>query len=230
MQHDVVHGPSHALLRVKLDPSETVITEAGAMVTYSDGMKMEAKLNAGKNAGFVGMITALFVAFIRKVIGGDSFFVSHFSAPENGGEVTIAPALNGSVEHRNLGAGEKLMLTTGAYLASTPGIGLEMKWGGCSGMLAKEGAFFVEASGPGEIWFNSYGGIHPIEIDGTYVVDNGHIVAFDPSLTFTAKKAGKGLMGSLASGEGIVVEFKGQGTVYIQSRNLSALVGWLTKI
>ena len=230
MQHDVVHGPSHALLRVKLDPSEKVITEAGAMVTYSDGMKMEAKLNAGKNAGCVGAFMAIIIAFIRKIIGGDSFFVSHFSAPANGGEVTIAPTLNGSVEHRSLAEGEKLMLTTGAYLASTPGIGLEMKWGGCAGILAKEGAFFVEASGPGDLWFNSYGGIHPIKVDGSYVVDNGHIVAFDSGLTFTAKKAGKGLMGSLASGEGLVVEFKGQGTVYIQSRNLGALVDWLSKI
>ncbi len=230
MQHDVVHGPSHALLRVNLDPGEQVITEAGAMVTYSDGMKMEAKLNAGQKAGCMAVLAAIFIAFVRKLVGGDSFFVSHFTAPAAGGSVTLAPSLNGSIDHRRLGAGEKLMLTAGAYLASTPGLGLQMRWGGCSAIFSKEGAFFVEAEGPGELWFNSYGGIHAIDVDGTYMVDNGHIVAFDPSLTFTIKRAGKGLMGSMASGEGLVCQFAGKGKVYIQSRNVGALVSWLAKI
>ncbi len=230
MQHEVVHGPSHAMMRVKLEPGEKLIAEAGSMVTYSDGMKMEAKMNAGPKAGCLGIIVAIFVAFVRKIIGGDSFFVSHFTPPAGGGEVTIAPSLNGSIEHRSLGAGEKIMLTAGSYLASTPGVNLEMKWGGCSGILAKEGAFFVEASGPGDLWFNSYGGIHPVQVNGSYVVDNGHIVAFDSGLTYTIKRAGKGLKALVASGEGFVCEFQGQGTVYIQSRNVGALVEWLAKV
>lgn len=230
MQHEVLHGPSHSMLKVKLEPGEKFIAEAGTMVTHTDGVKMEAKLNAGSKAGCLGLIFAIFIAFIRKIIGGDSFFVSHFSPPAGGGEVTIAPSLNGSIEHRSLAQGEKLMMTAGAYLASTPGVNLEIKWGGCSGILAKEGAFFMEASGPGELWFNSYGGIYPVEVNGTYVVDNGHIVAFDSGMKYTLKKAGKGLLGSMASGEGLVCEFQGQGTVYLQSRNVGALVEWLTRI
>jgi uncharacterized protein (AIM24 family) len=37
-------------------------------------------------------------------------------------------------------------------------------------------------------------------------------------------------MGLMASGEGLVCEFDGQGRVYIQSRNTSSLVGWLTPL
>ena len=37
-------------------------------------------------------------------------------------------------------------------------------------------------------------------------------------------------LGFMASGEGLVCEFNGQGRIYIQSRNLSALVGWLTPL
>ncbi|MBH25836.1 MAG: TIGR00266 family protein [Myxococcales bacterium] len=230
MQHDIVHGPSHALMRVNLSPGETLIAEAGSMVTRSENVGMAVKLNSSKKAGFFGKMMAIFVAFIRKALGGDSFFVNHFSATGAEGNVTIAPALNGSIEHRTLGAGENLMLTQGCYLASTEGIDLQIKWGGCKGMLSKEGAFFVEASGPGELWFNSYGGIFPVQVNGTYIVDNGHIVAFDSNLTYTLKRAGKGMMGFLASGEGLVCEFQGQGTIYLQSRNIGALVGWLTKI
>ena len=230
MQHDTVHGPSHALLRVQLSPGDTVIAEAGSMVTRSSNVGMEVKLNSSKKVGFLGSVMAIIIAFIRKLIGGDSFFVNHFKASGSEGSVTIAPALNGSIEHRRLAEGEKLMLTAGSYLASAGEIDLQIRWGGCKGMLSKEGAFFVEASGPGELWFNSYGGIFPVQVNGSYIVDNGHIVAFDSNLNYTLKRAGKGLKGLLASGEGLVCEFSGQGTIYLQSRNISSLVGWLTRI
>jgi len=230
MRHETVHGPSHALVKVHLDPGETVIAEAGSMVTHTAGMAMEVKMNAGGKAGCIGTLVAFFVAVVRKFVGGDSFFVNHFHGGQTGGTVTLAPALNGSIEVKDLAAGEKLMLTAGAYLASTPDINLEMRWGGLKGLLSKEGAFFVEASGPGKLMFNSYGGIYPVKVDGSYIVDNGHIVAFDSGLTFDIKSAGGGLMGMMASGEGLVCEFKGQGTVYLQSRNVSALVDWISRM
>ena len=66
-------------------------------------------------------------------------------------------------------------------------------------------------------------------VNGSYLVDNGHLVGFEGPLTFDIKTAGGGLMGFMASGEGLVCEFKGQGTVYLQSRNTTALVDWLTR-
>ena len=231
MQHEIVHGPSHALLKVQLAPGEKLIAEAGSMVTHSDGIGMEVKLNSGSKAGCVGTFMAIFVAIVRKFVGGDSFFVNHFTGAASGGsEVTIAPALNGSVESKTLQAGEKIMLTAGSYLASTPDINLEMRWGGFSSIFSKEGSFFVEASGPGTLFYNAYGGIFPVQVNGTYVVDNGHIVAFDSTLEFDIGTAGGGLMGMMASGEGLVCKFKGQGTVYLQSRNISSLVDWLARL
>ncbi len=230
MRHEIVHGPSHALLKVHLDPNETVIAEAGSMVTHTAGLGMEVKMNAGGKAGCIGFLVAFFVAVIRKMVGGESFFVNHFHGGASGGMVTLAPTLNGSIEARELAAGERLMLTSGAYLASTPGVTLEMRWGGLRGMLSKEGAFFMEASGPGTIYFNSYGGIYPVKVSGSYIVDNGHLVAFDSGLEFNIRSAGGGLMGMMASGEGLVCEFKGEGTVWLQSRNVGSLVSWLSRL
>ena len=62
MQHEVLHGPSHSMLKVKLEPGEKFIAEAGTMVTHTDGVKMEAKLNAGSKAGCLGMIFAIFMS------------------------------------------------------------------------------------------------------------------------------------------------------------------------
>lgn len=228
MNHLVKHGPSFALLEMNLAPNEVVIAEAGAMVAKSTHLGMEVKLNAGRNVGFFGQLKSIVIALVRKMIGGDTFFVNHFSSPK-GGLLWLAPALSGAIRHVDLN-GQRLMMSAGAYLASVGEVDLAVKWGGLRAILAKEGAFFVEASGKGEVFFTSYGGIEEIDCDGTYIVDNGHIAAFDSSLAFTIKSAGGGLMGLMASGEGLVCQFQGRGKIYIQSRNTGALASWLTPL
>ena len=143
--------------------------------------------------------------------------------------VWVAPTISGQITHRRLN-GETLTLSSGAYVAHVGDVDMAMKFGGLKGLLAKEGAFFLNCSGVGDLWFNSYGGIHAIDVNGTYIVDNGHLVGYEGNLTFNIKSAGGGLMGFVASGEGMVAEFNGQGRVYIQSRNMGSLVSWLSGI
>ena len=93
-----------------------------------------------------------------------------------------------------------------------------------------KGAFFLAVSGAGDLWFTSYGGIEYIDVNGSYIVDNGHLVGYEGNLTFSIRSAGGGLLGFAASGEGLVCEFQGQGRIWIQTRNLSSLVGWLSPL
>jgi uncharacterized protein (TIGR00266 family) len=223
--HEITHGPSFAMLRVNLTPGQTLVAEAGAMVARSSQIQMAAKLNASKSAGFFALVKALFIAFIRKFIGGETFIVNHFTATQ-AGTVWLAPSMAGHISHRRMN-GEKLVLSTGAYLGHMGDLDIRMKFGGLKGLLAKEGAFFLEISGNGELWFTSYGGIETIEVERPFIVDNGHLVGYEGNLTFDIKSAGGGLMGLVASGEGLVCEFRGTGRVYIQSRNLSSLANWL---
>ena len=226
--HDITHGPSFAMLRVDLAPGQTVVAEAGAMVARHQPVTMEAKLNASRNAGFFAMLKSLIVALIRKVIGGETFIVNHFTTAQ-GGSVWLAPAMAGQISYRRLN-GEKLVLSTGAYLAHSGDVQIGMRFGGLRGILAKEGAFFLELSGHGELWFTSYGGVEAIDINGPFSIDNGHLVGYEGGLRFDIGSVGGGLMGMFASGEGLVCKFNGQGRVYLQSRNLSSLVGWLTPL
>jgi uncharacterized protein (TIGR00266 family) len=226
--HEVTHGPSFAMLRVDLMPGQNVVAEAGVMVARHQGVSMEAKLNASSSAGFFAFLKALLIALIRKFVGGETFIVNHFTAPQ-GGSVWLAPALAGHITHRRL-AGEKLVLSTGAYLAHSGNINIGMRFGGLRGILAKEGAFFLEVSGHGDLWFTSYGGIETVDIHGPFTIDNGHLVGYEGQLSFSVGSAGGGLMGLMASGEGLVCQFNGQGRVYIQSRNVGSLVSWLTPL
>ncbi|EYF06056.1 TIGR00266 family protein [Chondromyces apiculatus] len=228
MQHIVKYGPSFSMLQLGLGPSEVIIAEAGSMVARSTSLSMEVKLNAGRNAGFFGKLKAVCIALIRKLVGGETFFVNHFSSPQ-GGWVWLAPALSGNIRHIPL-QGQAMLFSAGSYLASAGEVDLKVRWGGLRAILSKEGAFFVEASGSGDLWVTSYGAIDEVYCNGSYIVDNGHIVGFDSTLDFKIRSAGGGLMGFMASGEGLVCEFTGQGRILIQSRNTSALVGWLTPI
>ena len=59
------------------------------------------------------------------------------------------------------------------------------------------------------------------------VVDTGHVVAWEGDLRYAIRRAG-GLKSTLFSGEGLVLEFTGQGTVWLQTRNLGAFLSWIT--
>ncbi len=225
-QHIVKHQPVFSLLEVQLAPGEVLVAESGAMVARAPQVQMAVKLNAPRNAGFFGKLKAFFIAMIRKMLAGETFFVNHFSSPQ-GGWVWLAPAMSGAVKHFIM-QGNTMLFSNGAYLASCGEVLMRPRFGGCRSMIAKEGAWFLEVSGMGEVWVTSYGAIEEVHCNGSYIVDNGHIVGFDSSLTFKIKSAGGGLMGFFASGEGLVCEFQGQGRIFIQTRNLGALVDWLT--
>jgi len=229
VRFEITHAPSFAMLRVDLAAGQAVVAEAGAMVAHHPGVTISPRLNARRRAGFFARIGAFFVALLRKVIGGETFFVNDFRTAA-GGSVWLAPALSGAVSHRKLDGTQKLVLVAGAYLASTGDVDMRLKWGGMRGLLSKEGLFFLELSGTGDLWFTSYGGIVPIEVHGSYVVDNGHLVGFDGALTWKVRGAGGGALGWLASGEGLVCELRGEGVVYVQSRNVGALASWLGPI
>lgn len=226
VRHEITHGPAFAMLRLDLAPAQVVTAEAGSMVARHEQVSMDTRMNASPRAGFFAKVAAFFIAIIRRVVGGETFFVNDFSA-QQGGSVWLAPAMSGSIQHRRMN-GETIVLSSGAYLCHLGDFDVKMRWGGLRTLLAKEGLFMLEVQGTGDLFFTSYGGIHVIDVNGSYVLDNGHLVGFEGNLTFDIKSAGGGFMGFVASGEGLVAEFKGQGRLYIQSRNVSALVDWLS--
>jgi len=228
MEYEIEHGPAFAWLRVQLGAGEAIQAEAGAMVRRSPDLKMATRLNAGRAPGFLAMLKAFFVALVRKFLGGETMFVNTFSGP-TGGEVVLAPALAGHVMKRTLSEGRTLFVQTGSYLASTGNVDTKVRFGGLRTLFGGEGLVLLQCTGDGDVFVNSYGGVTEIDVDGKFVVDTGHIVAFDGALNFRVRSVG-GVKSFLFSGEGLVCEFTGRGKLYIQSRNLGALVSWLTPL
>ena len=93
-------------------------------------------------------------------------------------------------------------------------------------MFSGEGAFFIECSGEGDLFFNTFGALIEKEINGSFTVDTGHVVAWEPSLNYSIRGMG-GLKSTLLSGEGVAMQFSGRGKIYLQTRTMDSLANWL---
>ncbi len=214
MQFDIQGNPDVGELTVKLENDEAVWSEAGAMSRMSAEMDMKTRLVGG-----------FFKALVRKLVGGESLFVGEYRATRPGQSVSFSPSCPGTVLHRKMN-GDSLMLTAGAYLASSPGLNFKTKFAGFRGFFSGESPFFIEVSGTGDLFFNAFGAVIEKEIEGAFTVDTGHLVAWEPTLDWKIGGMG-GFKQTLFSGEGLVIKFSGQGKVYLQTRQLGGLAGWL---
>lgn len=215
MKYDVKYGPSYALGIISLEAGEKLQAETGAMVSMSDTIKIDTNMKGGLLSGLK-----------RSVLGGESFFINTFTA-EQAGEVTVAPALPGDVLGLDL-TGETLLVQSGSFLAATPDVNIDTKWGGGKTFFSREGLFLLKCTGAGTILLSSYGAIHLVELDAgqKYTVDTGHMVAFDESVRYEVGRAGS-WKSTLLGGEGLVVKLTGPGRFYLQTRNPQSFLEWL---
>ena len=108
----------------------------------------------------------------------------------------------------------------------------DTKFQGMKGLFSGESLFFIHATcptGAGRVYYNSYGAIKPMQIQQgqTITIDTGHVVAFTPSLDYSITGMGS-FKSTMLSGEGLVMKFRGNGTLYLQTRNVSSIASWLT--
>ncbi len=85
----------------------------------------------------------------------------------------------------------------------------------------------LQVTGAGVLLVSSFGAIYRKQLapGERYVVDTGHLVAWEGTTQYQLRKAAAGFMSSLTSGEGIAAEFMGPGEILIQTRNLAAFAG-----
>ena len=216
MDYEILHKPSYALARIRMNSREQIQAETGAMVSMSDSVRMETSTRGG-----------IFGGLRRSVLGGESFFVNTFTA-EQAGEVTVAPSLPGDIEALEL-RGETLLVQSGSFLAATMNIEVDSQWGGAKSFFSREGLFLLRCSGRGLLFLSSYGAIHRIDLDRgeRYTVDNGHMVAFDDSVKYEVGRSG-GWKTTLLGGEGLVCKLEGPGRFYMQTRSEDAFISWLS--
>ncbi len=215
MECEIKYKPAFSAIFVTLEPGEKIIAEAGAMASMDSQVTIKTKLSGG-----------FFSALAKKFFGGESLFVNVFSnETKQYVKLVLTQPVVGDIEEIEL-YGKDIYFQPGAYIASTPGVKMGVRWAGFSSWFAGEGLFKLRLSGKGRVFFGAYGGITKKAIDGEFLVDNGHLVAYEPGIQMGIKLS-NGLIGSLTSGEGFLNRLSGRGNIYLQSRSIGGLVGFL---
>jgi len=209
-------SPAFAFGTISIEPGGEVHVEAGAMAAYSDGVDIETKARGGVFAGLK-----------RSMLGGETFFINTFRS-SGGGTVSVAADLPGDMTMITMDAAHALLVQSGSWIASDPGVDVDTKWGGSKTFFSGKGLFLLRCTGPGDVLVAAYGGILPMTLASgqSYTLDTGHVVAFDESVQFSVHKAGNWKT-TVLGGEGLVTRFTGPGRLWLQTRSQNDLLDWL---
>jgi len=219
-------GDDLQVVEVELDPSETVVAEAGAMNWMDNGISFEAHLGDGSKQN-EGMMKKLLGAAGR-AITGESLFMTHFTNIESGKKkIAFGAPYPGKIIAMDMqDFGGEVICQKDAFLCAAKGteitIAFNKKLG--AGFFGGEGFILQRIRGDGMTFLHAGGTIVKKELKGeTIKIDTGCIVAFSPSIDYSIERAG-GLKSMFFGGEGLfLATLKGTGTVYLQSLPFSRL-------
>lgn len=221
-------GQSIQLVEVELDPNETVIAEAGAMMYMEAGIQFETKMGDGSNpnAGFFDKLKQVG----SRVLTGESLFMTHFT---NRGSVRQKVAFSapypGTIIALDLDNvfNNTLITQKDAFLAAALGTKISMAFQKkiTGGLFGGEGFILNKLQGDGMVFVHSGGTLVERQLNNeTLRVDTGCVVAFEESINFDITRAG-GLKSMVFGGEGLfLTTLSGTGRVWLQSMPISKLI------
>lgn len=209
MNVELVYQPFGAMAKLLLDEREAVQVEPGALIGMSANVDVKTAARGGILKG------------VGRMFGGENFFQNTYSAKDGPAEVLVSQRLPGDILAMEVPQ-NGLRLTSSSYIAGHRDLEIQTKFSGLKSMFSGAGLFTMQAraSAPNQtIILGAYGGITEMVCDGSIVIDSGHLVAWDAQLEYMPQKAGSGWLASFFSGEGFVVGFRGEGRIWMQSRN-----------
>lgn len=226
-----IKGHDIQFVEIELDPNETVIAEAGAMLYMKDGIVFETKMGDGSEPD-KGLFGKLMSAAARK-ISGESIFITHFTHRGTGkGHVAFSAPYPGTIIPIDLNEmGGSLIVQRDAFLCAALGtkisLFLNRKLG--AGIFGGEGFIMQKLQGDGKAFIHAGGTVIEYELKNeTIRVDTGCIVGFQESIDYDIQQAGN-LKSMVFGGEGLfLATLRGTGKVWLQSMPIRKLIRQLS--
>jgi len=221
LKYEIKYQPSYSMLEVELEKGERITGESGSLTYMSPNIDVETRTRERSLLG--SLKTSLF--------GGQSLFVTDFTAMDGTGKLGLVAAPIGDIVKLDISPENGYIIQKSSYLASTKEIDLDVRWEGFTRGLFGQGVFMVKATGVGDLFINSFGALdkHVLEPGEQLVVDNYHLMAFSNTCEYEVRKFGS-WKDTLFSGEGLVTYIEGPGDVYIQTKNLREFVDWIWQL
>lgn len=224
-----LHGDDMQFVEIELDPQESVIAEAGAMMYIEENIQMETIFGDGsvKNAqgGFMGKL----LGAGKRLVTGESLFMTVFTNMGNGKKhATFAAPYPGKIIPMDLSVfGGKIVCQKDAFLCAAKGvsIGIEFQRKIGTGFFGGEGFIMQKLEGDGLAFLHAGGTIVEKELQPgeTLRVDTGCLVAFTKNVNYDVEFVG-GVKSAFFGGEGLFfATVRGPGKVWLQSLPFSRL-------
>ena len=221
MTHEIdyrIQGGAMQYVEAELDPGETVVAEAGAMMYMTQGVKFETRMGDGSASGIMGK---LFGA-ARRMLTSESLFMTHFTNEAEAKEqVAFAAPYPGQIVSVALAElGGELLCQKDAFLCAAKGteisVAFSRKLG--AGLFGGEGFVLQRLRGSGHAFLHTGGTLMVRELRGEKLrVDTGCVVAFESGVEYDIERSG-GLKSMLFGGEGMfLTTLSGHGNVWLQS-------------
>lgn len=222
-----IFGDDIQFVEIELDPGETVIAEAGAMVYMEKDISYDVKMGDGSQPD-QGLMGKLLSAGSR-IITGESLFLTHFTNQgHDKSRVAFAAPYPGTVIPIDLReVGHSLTVQKDGFLCAAMGtklsVTLNRRIG--SGLLGGEGFILQKLEGDGKAFVHAGGTVIERQLSNeTLRIDTGCVVAFDPRLDFDIETAGS-LKSMVFGGEGLfLATMRGSGKVWLQSMPIRKLI------
>lgn len=224
-------GEGIQVVEVELDPQETVIAEAGAMIYMDNGIQYDTKMGDGSepDQGFLGKL----VSAGSRLLTGESLFMTHFTNRGYGkAKVAFSAPYPGTVIPIDLSAmqGNSLTVQKDAFLCAALGtkVSIQLNRRIGSGLLGGEGFILQKLEGDGRAFIHAGGTVIEKQLNNESLrIDTGCVVGFEPSVSFDIQSSG-GLKSMLFGGEGLfLATLSGTGKVWLQSMPIRKLIAAL---
>lgn len=225
-------GESIQVVEIELDPQETVIAEAGAMMYMDESINFKTKMGDGADAHET--ILGKLISAGTRMITGESLFMTHFTnsgSRATNGKAKVAfsapyPGTIRPIDLRKMYNNEILVQKDGflcAALGTKVSIAFNKKL--TSTFFGGEGFILQKLQGDGLAFIHAGGTVIERELNNeTLRVDTGCIVAFESTIDFDIQRAG-GLKSMVFGGEGLfLATLRGSGKVWLQSMPIRKLI------
>ncbi|MEZ4510719.1 MAG: TIGR00266 family protein [Chloroflexota bacterium] len=221
-----IFGDDLQFVEVELDPQETVIAEAGAMVYMESGIEFNTRMGDGSkpSQGFLGKLGGL----AQRAITGESLFMTHFTNIGQGKKhVAFGAPYPGKIMAIDLDEAKgELLCQKDAFLAAALGteisVAFNKKLG--AGLFGGEGFILQRLRGDGMVFIHAGGTIVEKRLNNEkLLIDTGCIAAFESTISYDIERAGN-MKSMIFGGEGLfLATLQGTGRVWIQSLPFSRL-------
>ncbi len=225
-----IKGQELQFVEIELDPGESAVAEAGALVWKDAAVGMTTVFGDGSGAQGGGFMGALLGAG-KRLVTGESLFTTVFTHNGSGkARVVFAAPVPGAIVPLKLDSvGGTLICQKDAFLCAAKGVsmGIAFQRRVMTGLFGGEGFIMQKLDGDGWV-FVQFGGMvveRELAPGEELHVDTGCVAAFTPSVDFDLVTAG-GVRSVFFGGEGLFfARLRGPGKVWIQSLPFSRLAG-----